>query len=121
MISQLQLQIEQIADEIAEKGYAIVDHFLNASEVDDILTTDAFINAKLQFKKAGIGKQQDKQINEGIRGDYIQWIDPQTSTAPITLYLKRLQELAQYLNRSLFLSLKECRNSYDPLSNRHFL
>jgi len=107
MITQLQFQIEKIADGIAENSYAIVDHFLSVSEVDDILNTDAFKNAKLQFKKAGIGKQKDKQINEGIRGDYIQWIEPQSATAPIALYLNRLQELARYLNRSLFLSLKD--------------
>ncbi|CAN5153352.1 2OG-Fe(II) oxygenase [soil metagenome] len=106
MISQLQFQLEQIADGIADNSYAIVDHFLSASEVDAIVNTDAFKNAKLQFKKASIGKE-NKHINESVRGDYIQWIDPLTASAPVGLYLQRLQELAQYLNRSLFLSLKD--------------
>ena len=97
MTTQLQSQLDHIADGLAEKGYALIDHFLSPHEVDAILQTDEFVNAKLQFKKAGIGKQSDKQINEGIRGDYIRWIDPQTSPVPIVLYLERLQTLLQYL------------------------
>ncbi len=61
----------------------------------------------LQFKKAGIGKLQDKQINEAIRGDYIQWIDRSTATPPIQTYLSRLNELISFVNQNLFLSLKD--------------
>ena len=98
---------ETVVDGLAEHGYAVIDDFLSGSEVDSILKVDDFKNALLQFKKAGIGKQGEKQINEGIRGDYIQWIDPQTPKAPIKLYLKRMEELVQYINQTLFLSLKD--------------
>src|SRR6187402_2042307 len=98
---------ETIADGLAEQGFAVVDNFLSELEVDSILELDDFKNALLQFKKAGIGKQADKQINEGIRGDYIQWIDRQNCTPPLGLYLKRLDELVQYINQTLFLSLKD--------------
>jgi SM-20-related protein len=107
MITQLQFQLDQIADGLAEKGYSVIDHFLSDAEVNSILQTDDFKNAKLQFKKAGIGKLHDKQINEGIRGDYIKWIDPQKAPDSVSLYLKRLHELLQYLNQTLFLSLKD--------------
>jgi SM-20-related protein len=107
MTPPLQLHFDQIADGLADKGYSVVDRFLSSDEVNSILQTDDFKNAKLQFKKAGIGKQNDKQINEGIRGDYIKWIDPQTAPAAVTLYIERLQRLLQYLNQNLFLSLKD--------------
>ncbi|NOT75177.1 MAG: 2OG-Fe(II) oxygenase [Cyclobacteriaceae bacterium] len=107
MTDPLQLNIEHITDDLAEKGYSVNQHFLSNSEVESIIQTDEFKNAKLQFKKAGIGKQQDKQINESIRGDYIQWIDPQAAPKSIALYLKRLEELSQYVNQNLFLSLKD--------------
>ena len=105
-MTQLPLQLEQIADGIADNSYAIIDHFLTEPEVDAIVNTDAFRNSKLQFKKASIGKQ-NKHINESVRGDYIQWINPESAPTPVKLYMQRLQELAQYLNRSLFLSLKD--------------
>ena len=104
---QLQNQFDTIADGLADKGYAIVDHFLSAKEVHAILQLDDFKNALLHFKKAGIGKSADKQINEGIRGDYIQWIDKETASPEIKIYLDRLAELTGFINQSLFLSLKD--------------
>jgi len=74
-------KLNQLADGVAETGYAIIDNFLAPDEVDAIL--DEFKTGMLQFKKAGIGHKQEKQINEGIRGDYIQWIDRTTAAPPI--------------------------------------
>ncbi|MCA6445333.1 MAG: 2OG-Fe(II) oxygenase, partial [Bacteroidetes bacterium] len=65
-------------------------------------------NGWLQFKKAGIGKNQDKQINEAIRGDYIQWIDPNNAEPPLLTYLGKLKQMIAFVNQSLFLSLKDC-------------
>jgi SM-20-related protein len=100
-------QFEKIADGLASDGISVVDDFLSLEEVSNITNTDEFKNGLLRFKKAGIGKSQEKQINKNIRGDYIQWID-QTNTAPqILLYLKKLSQLMTFLNQSLFLSLKD--------------
>lgn len=106
MEADLQYQLEKIANGLAESGYAIVDHYLSGSEVADILQTDEFKNSKLHFKKAGIGKH-NKQIHEDIRGDYIQWIDPMMAPACLQLYFTRLKRLIEYLNQSLFLSLRD--------------
>ncbi|MBL7865189.1 MAG: 2OG-Fe(II) oxygenase [Cyclobacteriaceae bacterium] len=96
---------EQIADGLADRGYSVVDGFLTSTEVDQILQSDEFEKNKLHFRKAAVGKT-DKQINEGIRGDYIQWIDPATASPGESAYLHRLRELIAYLNQNLFLSLK---------------
>jgi SM-20-related protein len=100
-------RFEMVVDGLAARGYAVVDNFLSAQEVNAVLEMDDFRNSILQFKKAGIGKQQDKQINESIRGDYIQWIDKHTCAPPLTFYLNRLEELTQFINQTLFLSLKD--------------
>src|SRR5258706_11994225 len=68
---------------------------------------DEFKNNATQFKKAGIGKKQDLQINEAVRGDHIQWIDKNSPPAPTKVYLDRLHDLIQFLNQNLFLSLKD--------------
>jgi SM-20-related protein len=96
---------DTIADDLAEQGYAIADQFLSQKEVSDILTLDAFDQDL--FKKAGIGKSQSLQVNEAIRGDYIQWIDKTVSEQPVKVYLDRLNELTAHLNQSLFLSIKD--------------
>ena len=107
MNSSLLPLFDSIADGLAEQGFAIADNFLSAQEVTDILQTDGFKNGLLHFRQAGIGKQQEKQINESIRGDYIQWIDRTQAPAPVTVYLQRLQALIGHVNQSLFLSLKD--------------
>jgi SM-20-related protein len=98
---------ETIADHLAERGYAVADQFLSQDEVNSILSLDEFNNATARFKKAGVGKHEGHQINEAIRGDYIQWLDKNSSAAPLKLYLNRLNNLIQFLNQSLFLSLKD--------------
>ncbi|HEY9009145.1 MAG TPA: 2OG-Fe(II) oxygenase [Ohtaekwangia sp.] len=98
---------ERIADGLAEHGYAIADLFLSQAEVDAIRNSADFLQEADQFKKAGIGKQNDLQINEAIRGDYIRWLDKNNASVPAKVYLDRLQELIGYINRTLFLSLKD--------------
>jgi SM-20-related protein len=100
-------KLNLMADGLAENGFAIVDDFMSSTEVQSILELDEFKNGMLQFKKAGIGKSQDKQINEGIRGDYIQWIDRASAQLPVHTYLIKLNELISFVNQNLFLSLKD--------------
>jgi SM-20-related protein len=103
----LESQLNIVADGLAEKGLAVVNHFLSASEVKAITSLDDFQNALLHFKKAGVGKAGDKLINESVRGDYIQWVDKSLVAEPLQLFMLRLEELIQFLNQSLFLSLKD--------------
>jgi SM-20-related protein len=98
---------DAIADGLATDGIAVVDDFLNVDEIKAICNEDDFKNGMLRFKKAGIGQAQEKQINEGIRGDYIQWIDPSSASIAIQVYLERISQLRMFLNQSLFLSLKD--------------
>ncbi len=100
-------KLNLIADGLAENGFAIIDDFLSPQEVQSILQQDEFKNGLLQFKKAGIGKFQDKQINEAIRGDYIQWVDRASAQPSIQAYLTKLNELISFVNQNLFLSLKD--------------
>lgn len=100
-------KLNLIADGLAEHGFAIIDDFLSPEEVHAILQLDEFRNGLLPFKKAGIGKLQEKQINEAIRGDYIQWVDRTYVLSPIKAYLARLNELISFVNQNLFLSLKD--------------
>ena len=97
----------KIADDLADNGYVVVDQFLSQEEVNAITGLQHFQNALVEFKKAGIGKNSGLQINEAIRGDYIQWVDKQHSSRTIKIYLDRLNELRAFLNQSLFLSLKD--------------
>jgi len=97
---------DSIADGLAESGYAVADQFLSQQEVETIRQEGGF-QTDSEFKKAGIGNKQSLQIQEGIRGDYIKWLDRNDAPESVRVYLQRLDELIQYLNRALFLSLKD--------------
>jgi SM-20-related protein len=107
MDKKLLSQGEAIADGLVSQGISITDDFLSEHEVTKVLNTDEFNNGLSQFKKAGIGKLQEKQISESIRGDYIQWINPEIASLPIQSYVTRLTSLMMFLNEALFLSLKD--------------
>jgi SM-20-related protein len=96
-----------IADNLAEHGYAIADQFLSQDEVQLINALPEFQDASANFKKAGIGKKADLQINEAIRGDLIQWIDRKSAPEPVKAYIERMHDLIQHLNQALYLSLKD--------------
>jgi SM-20-related protein len=98
---------EKVADGLAQQGYAIIDTFLSPSEIAAILQLDEFKGGLLQFKKAGMGKEREKKINENIRGDYVQWIDRRAAGRELKVYLDKLEKMIFYLNQTLFLSLKD--------------
>lgn len=98
---------DALADELAERSYAVADQFLSQTEVRAILQSEDFTGGIQHFKRAGIGQQQHHRVNEGIRGDYIQWLDKKTASPETCLYLQRVEQLIQYLNQTLFLSLKD--------------
>lgn len=98
---------DTVADDLAEHGYAVADQFLSQHEVNAIVSLESFQKGINEFKKAGIGKNQTLQVNESIRGDYIQWLDKNSSPAPVKIYLDKLHNLMSFLNQALFLSLKD--------------
>ena len=98
---------DTIADELAGRSYAIADQFLSQTEAGAIAASDVFQKGIAHFRKAGIGQQQQHQINEAIRGDYIHWVDKNSASPALAIYLNRVESLMQHLNQALFLSLKD--------------
>ena len=120
MSADITAKFNRIADGLADQSFAVVDHFLSPAETTAVLQGDEFINHKLHFRKAGIGKTE-KQFIEQVRGDYIQWIDPVQTSPGERVYLDRLKELLLFLNQSLFLSLKdvEIHRTVYPVGTRY--
>lgn len=106
-LNTIESTFDKIADGLADEGYAVIDNFLSKEEVETILELPEFKDSLAYFQKAGIGKKKDLQINEAIRGDYIHWIDRSSTHESVRIYLNRLQDLIAYLNRTLYLSLKD--------------
>jgi len=100
---QIQSHFDAIADGLAETGFAVIDDFLAKDDIKAIADSGLFV--KHNLKKSGMGKE-NKLINESVRGDFTLWVDKEMHPS-IERYLKIADELRLYLNRSLFLSLKD--------------
>ncbi len=93
---------EQIAGEIYARGYCVYPNAL-PTELATALADEVRSRSEDQFRKAGIGRQDDHLKTEEIRRDEISWIDD--STAPGAQWLNWTGELQQAINRRLFLGL----------------
>jgi len=94
-----------IFDSIAEQDFAIADDFLPETVYHSLkhFFFEQLENDKL--KKAGIGASGDYQVNRGIRGDSIFWLDPSKNQQLVLPFFALADELKLALNREFFLSL----------------
>lgn len=93
---------ESISNDIIEKGYSISSNAL-PTDIARLLLQHINELPTENFKRAGIGRTKDHQVNDFIRTDEISWItnDNQASVA----WLNWTDALQAYLNRRLFLGL----------------
>lgn len=100
---------DQIADALAKFGFIVLDQPLPASLIQGLITNLQHQQAALV--PAGIGRQDDFQRNQDIRGDAIQWLEP--GDFAVTEFLCWMDKLRLAINQRLFLGLfdYECHYS----------
>ena len=94
----LEMYYESIIGSLIDKKFAVADDFFSKDEVNILRTnlTDKFDAAT--FKKSAIGNHSDKMIVEGIRGDFISWIDESKMDIAEQLYFNKVNNFIDYLN-----------------------
>ncbi|MCC9135827.1 2OG-Fe(II) oxygenase [Pontibacter silvestris] len=100
-------KFEQIADNLSDKGYAVVDNFLDLQEVKNLMEVLTHHQEQGTFKKAGIGTADQFQVNREVRGDHIRWIEPENALPPTRVFLDKMDEMMRYINRTCYLGLKD--------------
>jgi SM-20-related protein len=114
--------LNNLADALGDTGYYIVNNAIPAGLVDRLWVELQDLPDD-ELKVAGIGRQDDFQLNRQIRRDKISWLDGR-STAQ-TDFLMWMQGVRQGLNQRLFMGLfdYECHYaSYAPgaFYKKHF-
>lgn len=112
---------ERVALDLRQHGFSIIDNFLSLEEVSEIVNQ---IEEKLdngEFKKAGIGKADDYQIQHSVRGDLIRWIDENEPIPTNTIFLPRIKVVTQDLNKYCFLGLVdfEYHHTHYPVGSKY--
>jgi SM-20-related protein len=94
--------IDEIADALQQQGVIHLTDFLPT-----LLATQLEQEAKrlssISFKPAGIGRQNDLQLNAQVRTDSTLWLDGRS--AQQAAYLQCMEQLRAGLNRRLFMGL----------------
>ena len=103
----------RIVAALRHPGYIILNDIFSVEQLQslfiDIKKTDSE-----NFHPAGIGRDQEFQLNQFVRRDRICWLD--MSHQPTRFYLEWAEQLRQHLNRALFLGLfdYECHYAHYP-------
>lgn len=93
---------DQIADTLVEQGYIILSDALPRALVEALHNricglTDA------EFRRAGVGREQEQQLNARVRRDAIRWLEREDEAE--AAYLAWMEGLRTGLNQRLFMGL----------------
>jgi len=116
LATQQQNNPQEIARTLYEKGYAIIEPFITYELGNSLL--NEFQNTPLdKFKKAGIGRHKDFNVNSNIRTDQIYWLE--NNNLAIREYFNLLEKVRLAVNETLFLGLFdfECHFAYYPIDS----
>jgi SM-20-related protein len=96
------LQLDIIADQIAQTGYIIINNMIDQSLLKSLHSHALSLNEE-SWREAGIGRNAQYLQNKQIRSDKIHWIDA-TNQAQ-TDFLNLMNSLREGINQRLFMGL----------------
>lgn len=106
--------LDQILREIERNGFALIPNLVSAA---DLAEMNAFFDEhRSEFRPAMVGRQDNLQRLESVRGDYTYWIDALDPVKPFDRLITFLDELKAEVNKKFFLGLQqyECHLAYYP-------
>ena len=109
----LESLFDQIADALAGPGFIVLDQPLPGSLIQGLI--DNLYQQQNSLKPAGVGRKGDYQLDQRVRGDAIQWLEP--GDPAVTEFLYWMDKLRLGINQRLFLGLfdYECHYAvYQP-------
>lgn len=92
-------------DALASSGLAVLPDYLDAPLVDALREELHAARTAAGLYRARIGRGHRRRLAAAVRGDWIRWLDG--STEAQRLFLARLEEIREGVNRSLMLGLFE--------------
>ena len=104
--------LDRIADGLAEKGWMVVDDFVER-ELTAALRGDCHASSgQGDFRFAAVGNAERRRIRTEVRGDEIRWMQQPGSSEPQRACLDRFERLRLALNRTLQLGLFEFESHF---------
>ena len=98
--------LDTIADALVDPGYVVLERVIPHELLDSLLMYFNAMDAD-EFKRAGIGRQANFQLQEAVRSDHIHWLGntAQSEQDVIVQFLAWMEQIRVGINRRLFLGL----------------
>jgi SM-20-related protein len=96
---------ERIINDLLAAQYSVVDDFFSREAVETLRHALLEKYEKDQFKKAAIGNGGNTLVERAVRGDFILWMDERVDEPAENLFFGRINDLANYLNKTCFLGI----------------
>jgi SM-20-related protein len=90
---------------IADRGWAVQRDFLTELEVLAWSQEAMASFRKGEFRRAGVGRGERRQLRTEVREDHIRWLQQGGQTSCEKRYFALMENLRETLNRELFLGL----------------
>ena len=100
--------LDEIADALAGPGFIVLDQPLPASLIQGLI--ENLRSQQAALAPAGVGRKDDYQRNQDIRGDAIQWLE--AGDPAVTEFLCWMDKLRLGINQRLFLGLFDYESHY---------
>ncbi|HXB40046.1 MAG TPA: 2OG-Fe(II) oxygenase [Bacteroidia bacterium] len=97
--------LEKICEDFYRNSVAVYDDFISGKEV--CLLLNNIKSRKNYLQKAGIGNKLNYRLNSVVRGDFIEWIDPEKETLFADIYLNKLSPVIEVFNKTFFLNISK--------------
>ena len=92
---------DAIADALTGTGFVIIDGAFPAQVINGLV--ELISSKEAELKPAGIGREAGFQLNQSVRGDAIEWLEPVEPA--VTEFLSAMDKLREALNQRLYLGL----------------
>ncbi|MFT4926443.1 MAG: SM-20-related protein [Phenylobacterium sp.] len=93
--------IDSLLDSIHRQGYAVLENAVPQTLIERLLADCQ--SRQPDFKAAGIGRQQDLQLNSAVRKDKTLWLDGGNETQQD--FLSLMNDIRQSVNRHFYMGL----------------
>lgn len=94
-----------LAESLAKHGYAVAPDFLDRGVGEALVAEATDFWSGGEYRRAAVGRGEDRQIRAEIRSDHVLWLDEAELTDAQRCYWERMAALRESLNRELFLGL----------------
>lgn len=96
-----------VAANLARQGWAVCEDFFAVELIAALRAELEGLRRDGGVRRAAIGRGEDAQVHDAIRGDHIAWLQGGGATAAQRAFLQEMETLRLVLNEGLFLGLFE--------------